>query len=116
MDCGSGGAPRHDLTPRGYQPASSSSCTRQPHPSANDGAPASDPRLVKRRRVSQAASSYAAGVGSEAFAVVDDASAGKDGVVATKQPEAKDGTVAKPGEEEEELIRSNERKRAASLN
>ena len=73
----------------------------------------SDPRLVKRRRVSQAASSYAAGAGSEAFAVVDDASAGKDGVVATKQPEAKDGTVAKPGEEQEELIRSNERKRGA---
>ena len=45
---------------------------------------------------------------SEAFAVVDDASASKDGVVATKQPEAKDGTVAKPGEEQEELIRSNE--------
>ena len=37
----------------------------------------------------------------------------KDGVVATKQPEAKDGTVAKPGEEQEELIRSNERKRGA---
>jgi hypothetical protein len=58
--------------------------------------------------VSQAASSYATGAGSEAFAVVDDASAGKDGVVATKQPEAKDGTVAKPGEEQEEPIRSNE--------
>ena len=32
--------------------------------------------------------------------MVDDASAGKDGVVATKKPEAEDGAVAKPGEEE----------------
>jgi hypothetical protein len=33
--------------------------------------------------------------------VVDDASAGKDVVVATKKPEAEDGAVAKPGEEED---------------
>jgi hypothetical protein len=40
-------------------------------------------------------------VGSSKAAVVDDASAGKD-VVATKKPEAEDGAVAKPGEEEDE--------------
>jgi hypothetical protein len=92
-------------TPRPYAARLPASIVKQLYkatqPPANGGVPASDPRLVKWWRVSQAASSYATGAGSEAFAVVDDASAGKD-VVATKKPEAEDGAVAKPGEEEDE--------------